>query len=526
MQGDCNHVTPERQIARLVVNRDSQAELRRAVVGLFTALLVLATAVARADEKTVRAALDKPIEVDFRDATFAEIAEQLAKQTGVAVRLDSRLVKDERFIRRENRGLKLRGVSCRAVVSHMQFTLGLDVVPIVHDWGIEIVRREGSEDQRVTRAYDASTFYAAAREAHDDAADELRLVLEDAGMPSPGWREYGGLGELKTQPDNKVTVTQRGDVHERIDDLLRALFAAVRIVDGDEAKKPPERAFRPILLRSVPPVELEIEKVLRQQGEFALAGASLPDMVERLRERYKIPIVLDQRALESDKVSNPSGLREPAKLAKAATLHDYLAAVLGAVDLTAVVWHEALVITTLETAADILTVARIYPVGDFVPTTNREIRRDLMDDLVKRLHSQVGAREDVLADHGVVSVIEVLPTARALYVNTTPEIHAELDAFLTRLRQERDDRPVAVPKTPRVVEQRYAVFENPFGDDIAITPDLLMRLRKVVAEIGGDDAKRSSVELADNRLIVRGTSRVHRTLHKKTAAWGLLLFER
>ena len=192
----------------------------------------------------------------------------------------------------------------------------------------------------------------------------------------------------------------------------------------------------------------------------------LRDVVADVRERLKIPVVLDGRALEEAGIDSESPITFTGQ---GMTARAALRRVLGDLDLTALVRDEALVITTREKAGEELDV-RLYP----LPWGYRMQGAVDFQALIDLIQNSVGGPGD-WADGGGNGVIRPLGDGAAalLVVTQTAEVHDAVEGLLRGLHEQglaefggRED--ASAGKTPTVRVHHVA--------DEAVRRDLAQKL--------------------------------------------------
>jgi len=120
--------------------------------------------------------------------------------------------------------------------------------------------------------------------------------------------------------------------------------------------------WKSVSLESDNPRERKILQALDDETEAEFPGFPLTDVLETLKAKHEIEIVLDRRALEDEGI-NPD---EPVDVnLRGVSLRSALRIILHEHDLTYAVRDEVLMITTTTAAEELLT-TRVYPVADLV----------------------------------------------------------------------------------------------------------------------------------------------------------------
>lgn len=110
------------------------------------------------------------------------------------------------------------------------------------------------------------------------------------------------------------------------------------------------------------PNEQKILAALGETADIDFAERPLADVVDYLKQRYGIEIQLDNRALAAAGVDPAATIT---RSVKGVSLRSALKLSLRDLDLTFVIWHEVLLITSQSKAATMLS-TRVYPVADLL----------------------------------------------------------------------------------------------------------------------------------------------------------------
>lgn len=120
--------------------------------------------------------------------------------------------------------------------------------------------------------------------------------------------------------------------------------------------------------------ELKIEDALYEKTECDFIDQPLSDVMDYFKQLHGIEIQLDKKALSAAGVDGDMPIT---RSLKGVTLRSALKLILGELDLTYVIRHEVLLITS-KTEADSMQEVRVYPVADLVdqnPFRRRAARR-------------------------------------------------------------------------------------------------------------------------------------------------------
>jgi hypothetical protein len=169
------------------------------------------------------------------------------------------------------------------------------------------------------------------------------------------WREFEKQGYFFLRPDRVVP---------RNEDSVPPLVRAVPPFDGSAFPDNWESVARQRnLLINLTETERKIVKTLNTLMSYEVEGKTLKEALDELRERTKMPIVVDERALNDLKITE----NVPVKLElKNMTTRTVLRRLLGDVQLTYVMHDQTIRITTPARAREMLK-TRVYSVADLMP---------------------------------------------------------------------------------------------------------------------------------------------------------------
>ena len=178
--------------------------------------------------------------------------------------------------------------------------------------------------------------------------------------------------------------------------------------------------------------EGRIRRVLEKRDSFVLCDMPLIRFVPWLRERYGINVLLDRKALDDFGIdaSTPISID-----LLQATLESGLSHVLDEFELTWIVRHEALVITTPEEAEARLE-TRVYPVRDLVLVYSQRPADAYYEGLMQVITSVI--QPDSWDEVGGPGAIEAEVASLSLVISQTWRVHRQLEHLLTTLRAARD----------------------------------------------------------------------------------------
>jgi hypothetical protein len=166
-----------------------------------------------------------------------------------------------------------------------------------------------------------------------------------------------------------------------------------------------------------------IEQTLAADANFEYLDEQLRDVLEDIRFRYKLPVWVDQKALEDA----GTALDAPVTISiQEVTVRSALRLMLDQLGLTYVIRDQVLRITT-PSRAPTLFVLRLYPVGELLPSDeNAEFLIQLIEDNVSS-----GCWQKA----GGPGRISYLPHLRTLAILQSDDCLPEIEALLREMRR-------------------------------------------------------------------------------------------
>jgi RNA polymerase sigma factor (sigma-70 family) len=205
-----------------------------------------------------------------------------------------------------------------------------------------------------------------------------------------------------------------------------------------------KRGAKPRRQSPEPSHEEKIEEALREPTSLEFLETPLEDVMDTIEDMHEFQILIDQRAL--DDVGIPSDTPITFGL-RGVSLQSGLNLILRELDLTWVIRHEVLLITTPE-EAEMMLVAKVYDVGDLVTCQDKsgELWADY-DSLIEVITKTIdpASWEDV----GGAGSVTAAPFrgAEMLVIAQTSKIHQEIDQLLEQLRSVAQEKGSDEPPT-------------------------------------------------------------------------------
>ena len=322
--------------------------------------IVYELSVRQAEQRT-RQALARPVSVGFRDTPLHAAIAFLRKSCRIPIRLDSRAL-DKVGTRTDERvSLEVSEISLRSVLRLM--LRELDLTYLIHHRALTVTTAEEADRYLTTRVYPVRDIVAR-RVRPGVTTYDLDALAEGIlyTVAPETWKDVGGLGSISVDDSGRVkslVITQTDDGHDQTAAILRALRSlAQQALEGN--------GIEPVFMegdRAMGPAAEAISKALKEKISFELIETPLDDAVRSLCQAAHLNVVLHRRALAD--VGIPVGTPMTIHVADV-TVESALRQLLKPLDLTYVVEHEVVVITTPE-EAEFPYPAVFYPVADLVP---------------------------------------------------------------------------------------------------------------------------------------------------------------
>lgn len=215
--------------------------------------------------------------------------------------------------------------------------------------------------------------------------------------------------------------------------LRRLLDPSPAHEPADQTKKPgssqPEDLFPPIAVSRASAAYLRIDQALNREAKFDYLDQPLKDVVQDIAFSYKIPIIIDTRALEAFAIDTATPIIIHVE---GVSLRSALRLMLGSLELTYVIRDEVLQITTPE-AAEASPSTRFYFVAELVPPSgDGEVLVELIKTLV--------APKTWCDCEGVGSIVYV-EHLRSLAIRQTDEVFHDIEGLLATTKKLAEIQP-------------------------------------------------------------------------------------
>lgn len=173
-----------------------------------------------------------------------------------------------------------------------------------------------------------------------------------------------------------------------------------------------------------------IEHALLQPAAFDFDQVPLAEVVEFVRQKFEIEVVLDRVALEAVGVATDTPIT---KHVRGISLRSGLNLALRDLDLTWVVQDEVLLITTIDEAEQLMT-TKVYAVRDLALPPGGDGAEDY-NSLIAAIVTTVTPTS--WNGVGGPGSLQAVPNAGAIVAAQTPAVHEELATLLQSLRDAR-----------------------------------------------------------------------------------------
>lgn len=357
--------------------------------------------------EAIEQAFVRPQRYDFANESLEKVLESLADRSGVTFVLDRKTILNEEkepnehtIIRAVNRGDPL-GVAFTNICN----STGLAWT--VHNEVVLVTTKTAARDYQDVRVY------ATVRPLQ--GAEMNSLIDEIIKKVAPGsWNENGGPAGMATLSQAELVVLQNYENHRKLTQEFAQILRPVAVRPRPKVKTAPIKAGDPAA----------IARALAEPTICDFDEAPLSDVAESLSARHKIPIKLDEKAINDAQVATfvPMTLRvQGIKLSSALSL------LLDPYTLAIVPDQGGLLITS-KRAADAKLIKAVYSVQDLA-VGGRFDR--LLEVLVRNIHpaswSDVGGPASILPD----------ANQGVLTINQTFAAHIEIEQLLADLRSAR-----------------------------------------------------------------------------------------
>ena len=399
-------------------------------------------------EVAIRQALAKPVELKFVETPLADVAKWLEKTLGVQVRFDRKALKDVGIAADAPVTFQVSGISARSALELILRQLDLTWV-IAHEM-LLITTPEEAETRLVTKVYDVEDLVFRCQQVGDTEYrgsccdfDSLTDVITATIQPT-SWDCVGGPGSIapfEAAGIIAIVFSQTQEVHEEVEALLADIRNARREKPGPGAaaeKRNRRKRVSPERQQGPQRREEAIRRALVKPVNLEFTETPLADVVESLKEKAGIPVIIDHRALDDIGVDGGAPITIQVSDIKLRSALDFM---LRPLDLSWTIAHEVLLITTPEEAENMLR-TKVYDVSDLPAYRDRQ--GEGVPDFQSMMETTAGCVEptswDSVGGPGSIAPYDA-PGIKVLVVSQTREAHEEVEALLEKLRKVRGKGP-------------------------------------------------------------------------------------
>lgn len=389
---------------------------------------------ATSPEEAIRQALAKPVDLKFVETSLADVIKSLEKHLAVQIRLDVKALDDVGLDGSAPVTFHVSGISARSALELILRQLDLTCI-IAHEL-LLITTAEEAETKLTTEVYDVADLVVPADDP-DQADFESLIDLITVCIQPTTWDCVGGPGSIAPFQAAGITAivfSQTQEVHEEVETLLADIRKARQERPGkaDAGEKPEKpKAVSPAKQHGPEGREEAIRRALAKPVTVPFTETPLSDVVEFLKEKTSIQIIIDQKALDDVGMTTDTPVTVNVVGVK---LRSALDLMLRQSDLTWTIAHEVLLITTQEEAETMLR-ARVYDVSDLPAFRNApDGPIPDYDSLIETITATVEPESwDTVGGPGSIAPYDAIGI-QVLVVSQTWKVHEEIEALLDKLR--------------------------------------------------------------------------------------------
>jgi hypothetical protein len=179
-------------------------------------------------EKALRAALDKPITIEWAEVPLRDAVKRLEQLAGIEIVLRTKTLTESGVDVQTPLSLRANQLKLRQVLDLLARDHG--VVWAVEQGTLLLTSSQQAATTVITRIYDLSSLPSFRNEAGGGVPDYARFAATLRAMLHPEtWDQSGGAGSVvvyEAQGLQALTVRQTWQIHEELDDLIRQLHKA------------------------------------------------------------------------------------------------------------------------------------------------------------------------------------------------------------------------------------------------------------------------------------------------------------
>ncbi len=467
-------------------------------------------------EQRIQNALRFPVSAQFREQPLEEVVAVLENMADIDILIDTRAL-DDVGIGTDvpvscDFGPQKKLLSLRSVLNHI---LGqFDLTWIVRHETLTITTPEEAENELWLSVFPVSDLIVVTDQEQRSRYDYQALIEVTRAVIAPHtWDEVGGAGTI-TPIFGALAISQTQQVNDEIGDLLAAIRQLKRNSQDQENQPVPSSIV----------VDAECNATaraaLKTRVTLDLVESPLSDVALFVSDVCKVPILLDQRALDEIGVSSDAPVTArmndvSLKMALTRTLYP--------LDLTWRISDEAVIITTLEVSENKLE-KRIYPVFDLVGGEDQEPVDLGLDELIDVVVSNIAPES--WDEVGGAGTVVPLTHPAALVISQTQDVHEQIDSWLfAKLRRARkhelENSPVAA-QPYRPVSTRMVYHLTPPHDAPPVSAERLVTLiPKLLGKDGWQFRDQVLLEHLEGTLIVQHDQATQRRVQRLLSELGI-----
>jgi len=390
----------------------------------------------------IEKALDEPADFDFAATPLSKVVDSLRTKYAIEVQLDTKALEEAGIAADTPVTCKLKFL---ALGSALQLVLReLDLTAVTRHNLLLITTTAAAEMMMDLVIYPVDDLILPPESVRQPGRryqpdyDVLIEMLTGTIAPTK-WGEGNNSPFLPFQ--GTLLVSQTQDVHAEIAEVLAEL-RAVR----DVQFAPPDKAGQAPALTAAERRREAIREALRQPVDIEFIDKTLPDIVDAISKKHKIPVRIDHKALEEAGVETTARITRPPR---GAALRDALDHLLHDLELTWVVSDGVLLFTT-RAQAEVMPETRVYPIAGLGtpgrPAPHRQ-QTEEYDQVLERLTGLV--EQTAWAEVGGIGSARIVPQAGALVASQTYEVQEKVEELLSALRKIRGPLRAGLPAADR-----------------------------------------------------------------------------
>ena len=434
-------------------------------------------------EETIRQALAKPIELNFKEAPLAEVVKTLREKLQINILLDKRCLSDANIAEDTPVTFSISNISAKSALALMLRDMG-DLTTVIRHEVLFITTAEEADSMLEIRVYDvADLVYRTGSKDEEPDFDSLINLFTGCVRPQT-WDSVGGPASIT--PFDSVGIkalvfSQTQDAHEEIANLLAHLGAMRRKGNNNEtpgaahATGEAKPAAPSAKASPFTPEEDRIRHMLSLPLALQFKETPLKKIAEYIHNNTNIQVVINSKNRYESNIN--ADIPFTVDLV-GVNLSDALDSMLGEKELGWTIFKETLLITSPEEADDLLE-TRTYDVSDLPAFRNKQGEPvPDYDNLIETITSTIlPATWESVGGPGKIEKYET-KGIQALVVRNQWAVHQKIDRLLTDLRSLRksaltkeDIEKLPLSPPPREKPDEISAFATPTPSLPPLTPD-------------------------------------------------------